>query len=190
VTPFSWLKAVPIAPEADHIHELLDRLKLVGGIGLLPEITNRITEERLRQFAREGHASDAVLDMADKLVGGFFAKARNTTCRRYAASAGKVGRLMHLSHGTINALVAAQAAKSDAFDAVDNAVGWPKSLSARGEVAELANLADEDPLVRAADRWKTLQASFSCAGLACLTFPAHLPGLRFPCSCRETLQQF
>ena len=31
------------------------------------------------------------------------------------------------------------------------------SCYARGEVAELANLADEDPLVRAADRWKTLR---------------------------------
>jgi len=31
--------------------------------------------------------------MTDKLVGGFFAKARNTTRRRYVASAGNVGRL-------------------------------------------------------------------------------------------------
>ena len=52
-----------------------------------------------------------MLDMADKLVGGFFAKARNTTRQRYVASAGNVGRLMRLFHGTIDALAAAQEAK-------------------------------------------------------------------------------
>jgi hypothetical protein len=200
LTPFAWLKAVPIAPKADHVRELLDRLKLVRAIGLPPEITNRIAEERLRQFVREGHASDAhqlgryaahrrrtilvatmldletrltdaVLDMADKLVGGFFARARNTTRRRYAASAGNVGRLMRLFHGTIDALAAAQEAKCDAFEAVNDAVGWPKLLRVRGEVAELANLADEDPLVRAADRWKTLH-KFAPALIEALEFRA------------------
>src|SRR5208337_466175 len=120
MTSFAWLKAVPIAPKADHVGELLDRLKLVRGIGLRPEIAGHVHEERLRQLVREGHASDAhqlgryaahrrrailgatvldletrltdaVLDMADKLVGGFFAKARNATRQRYVASAGTVG---------------------------------------------------------------------------------------------------
>ena len=31
MTPFAWLKAMPIAPKADHIRELLDRLHLVAG---------------------------------------------------------------------------------------------------------------------------------------------------------------
>ena len=69
--------------------------------------------------------------MTDKLVGGFFAKARNATRRRYVASAGNVGRLMRLFHGTIDALAAAREAKGDAFEAVDEAVGWPKLLRIR-----------------------------------------------------------
>jgi hypothetical protein len=105
----------------------------------------------------EARLTDAVLDMADKLIGGLFAKARNATRRRYAASAGDVGRLMRLFHGTIGALVAAQADERDAFEVVDEAVGWAKLLRVRGEVEDLANLADEDPLLRAADRWKTLR---------------------------------
>ena len=92
--------------------------------------------KKLQQFVREGHASDAhqlgrysehrrcailvatvldletrltdaVLDIADKLIGGLFAKARNAARRRYAASASDVGRLMRLFHGTIEALAAA-----------------------------------------------------------------------------------
>jgi hypothetical protein len=200
MTPFAWLKAVPIAPKADHIHELLDRLKRVRSIGLPPEINNQVHEERLRQFVREGHAcdahqlgrytahrrrailaatvldletslTDAVLDMTDKLVGGFFVKARHATRRRYAASAGQVGRLMHLFHGTIDALAAAQNAQSDAFEAVDNAVGWAKLLRVRAEVADLADLAEEDPLLRAVDRWKTLH-KFAPALIETLEFRA------------------
>ena len=53
--------------------------------------------------------------MADKLIGGLFARARNTTRRRYAASAGDVGRLMRMFHGTIEALAVAQANERDAF---------------------------------------------------------------------------
>ena len=86
-----------------------------------------------------------------------FAKARNATRRRYAATAGDVGRLMRLFHGTIDALAAAQAGDLDAFEAVDSAVGWAKLLRVRGEVQALADLAGEDPLRRAADRWKTLR---------------------------------
>lgn len=188
MTPFAWLKAMPIAPKADHIRELLGRLHLVRGIH----------EGRLQQFVREGHASDAhqlgrysehrrrailvatvldletrltdaVLDMADKLIGGLFAKARNAARRRYAASASDVGRLMRLFHGTIEALAAAQEGDTDAFEAVDEAVGWPKLLRVRNEVQELANLAGEDPLVRAADRWKTLR-KFTPALIEALQF--------------------
>lgn len=200
VTPFAWLKAMPIAPKADHVRELLDRLKRVRDIGLLSEITGRVHEERLRQFVREGHASDAhqlgrytahrrrailvatvldlemrltdaVLDMVDKLVGGFFAKARNATRRNYVASAGSVGRLMRLFHATIDALAAAQESKEDAFEAVDDAVGWSRLLEVRPEVAELANVAVEDPLIRAADRWKTLR-KFAPALIEALEFRA------------------
>ena len=95
--------------------------------------------------------------MADKLIGGLFARARNTTRRRYAASAGDVGRLMRMFHGTIEALAVAQANERDAFEVVDEVVGWAKLLRVRGEVEDLAKLANEDPLLRAADRWRTLR---------------------------------
>lgn len=105
MTPLAWLKAMPVAPKADHIRELLDRLRRVRDIGLSPDIAAKINEERWRQFVREGYASDAhqlgriaagrrrailaatiidlearltdaVLEMTDKLIGGLFAKAR------------------------------------------------------------------------------------------------------------------
>jgi voltage-gated potassium channel Kch len=137
MTLFAWLKAMPVA-KADHVRELLDRLRQVRSVGLESDIAGRIHEERLRQFVREGYGSDAhqlgryaarrrrailiatlldlevrltdaVLEMADKLIGGLFAKARNARRRRYEARTGDVGRLMRLFHGTIGALAAAQA---------------------------------------------------------------------------------
>ena len=198
MTPFAWLKALPIAPKADHVSELLDRLRMIRGICVPVENAARIHEDRLQQFVREGRASDAhqlgryaehrrrailvatvldletrltdaILDMADKLIGGLFAKARNAARRRYAASASNVGRLMRMFHGAIEALAAAHEGEADAFEAVDDAVGWPKLLRVREEVQELASLAGEDPLVRAADRWRTLR-KFAPALIEALQF--------------------
>jgi uncharacterized protein DUF4158 len=59
MTPFGWLKAMPTAPKADHVRELLDRLTRVRDIGLPPALAGMIHEERLRQFVREGLGSDA-----------------------------------------------------------------------------------------------------------------------------------
>ncbi|UFN51577.1 Tn3 family transposase (plasmid) [Roseomonas sp. OT10] len=186
MAPFVWLKALPAAPKADHVRALLDRLHRVRGLGLRDEAAAAVHEARRRQFVREGQAADAhqlarytarrrrailvatlldleirltdaVLDMADRLIGSLFARARNTARRHYAASAGEVGRLMRLFHGTINALAAARENGLDAFEAVDESVGWTKLLHVRGEVAALADLADEDPLLRAAGRWRTLR---------------------------------
>jgi hypothetical protein len=41
----------------------------------------------------ESRLTDAVLDMADKLISGVFAKARNATRQHYVASAADMGRL-------------------------------------------------------------------------------------------------
>jgi TnpA family transposase len=198
MTPFAWLKAMPIAPKAGHISELLDRLRMTRGICVPVENAARIHKDRLQQFVREGHASDAhqlgryaehrrrailvatvldletrltdaILDMADKLIGDLFAKARNAARRRYAAAASNVGRLMRMFHGTIEALAVAHESKADAFEAVDDAVGWPKLLRVREEVQELASLAGEDPLVRAANRWRTLR-KFAPALIEALQF--------------------
>lgn len=64
---------------------------------------------------------------------------------------------MRLFHRTIEALSLAQDSDRDAFVLVNEAVGWPQLLRVRGEVANLAELAEEDPLVRAADRYVTIR---------------------------------
>ncbi len=185
-TPLAWLRNTPVSPKADNIRELLDRLRSVRAIGLPADVAAHVHEDRFHQLVREGRISDAhqisryaahrrrailvatcidletgltdaVLDMADKLIGGLFARARKAKERRYVASTRDVGRLMRLFHDTIAALDEARKSKRDGFAVVDEAVGWAKLLRVQGEVTELANLADEDPLHGAADRYLTLR---------------------------------
>jgi TnpA family transposase len=186
LSQFGWLKNFPISPKADHIEELVDRLRAVRDIGLVPESAAQIHEDRFRQLVREAdiseahqlerHAAhrrraievallldleprltDALLDMADKLIGRMFARAKNAQEKRYVASTKDVGRLMRLFGATIAALGVAQESERDGFAVVDEAVGWPKLLKARSEIEAVADLAETDPLVRAADRYLTLR---------------------------------
>jgi hypothetical protein len=199
-TPLAWLKNASTAPKPDHVRALLDRLRLVREIGVPPEVAGGIHDDRLQQLIREGRISDAhqvgryavqrrrsilvasvidlearltdaVLDMADKLIGGLFARARKARERRYVAGTRNVGRLMRLFHDTIEALGAAQNSERDAFTVVDETVGWTRLLRVQGEVGELADLAGEDPLQGAADRYLTLR-KFAPALLEALEFKA------------------
>jgi TnpA family transposase len=119
----------------------------------------------------EARLTDAALDMADKLIGAMFARAKRAKERHYVASTKDVGRLMRLFHGTIEALAVAQQCERDGFVVVDETVGWTKLLGVRGEVKFIADLAEEDSLVRAADRYVTLR-KFAPELLEALEFKA------------------
>jgi hypothetical protein len=105
----------------------------------------------------EARLSDAVLDMSDKLVGSIFARAKSSQEKRYVASNRDVGRLMRIFERTIDALGIAHESHRDDFTVVNETVGWPKLVSVRDEVKSIAELTEEDPLVRAADRYVTLR---------------------------------
>jgi hypothetical protein len=119
----------------------------------------------------EVRLTDVALDMMDKLVGNAFTRGKNTKERAYVATTKDVGRLMRLFDRTIEALSQAQGADRDAFAVVDETVGWAQLLRARPEIASLAALTEEDPLVRAADRCATIR-KFAPALLEVLEFKA------------------
>jgi len=186
VTPLAWLREVATAPTPDNVRGLLDRLSRVRDIGLPVTIGDAIHAERLRQLVREARASpaqligrytpsrrratlaamildleakliDAALDMADRIIGGSFTRGNNKQKKHYAGTKRDVGRIMRLFDRTVAALAEAQESGSDGFAAVDAAVGWDKLLRARTEARSIAELADENPLVRAADQWSRLR---------------------------------
>jgi Domain of unknown function (DUF4158) len=54
MTPFAWLKAMPVAPKPDHVRELLDRLHRVRAIGLPAGAAAGVHEARLSHLTRGG----------------------------------------------------------------------------------------------------------------------------------------
>ena len=180
------LKTIPIAARPDHIRQILDRLRQVRKIGISPDVAGRIHADRFRQYVREGRASpaymieryvpsrrratlvaflldleeqltDSALEMADKLIGSIFTRAKNAQARSYAATSKNVARLMLIFRRTIDALTDAVDTGEDPIEVLDASVGWNTLMKARPEVASIAETANLDPLTVAADRYATLR---------------------------------
>ena len=179
---------------------ILERLAYVRAIGLDPKITERVSEWRFRQLAREGavapaflldeygprrrratlvaqlleletRLSDAAVGMFVRLILGLFTKARKSVERRYQATAKEVANLMRMLSSTIDVLSEARDAKRDPFEALDETIGWKRLLAARPMAAELGRKADEDPLIKACERYMTVRR-FAPTFLESFTFRA------------------
>jgi hypothetical protein len=168
------LKTIPVAAKPDHVRQILDRLRQVRKIGISP--TSRAASTRtdfgnmsgrpcvaclydralysLRRRATlvaflldlEERLTDSALEMADKLIGGIFTRAKNAQARSYAATSKNVARLMLIFRRTIDALTDAVDTGEDPMEVLDASVGWHTLLKARPEVATIAETANLDPL--------------------------------------------
>lgn len=200
MTPLAWLRNFKEAPTAANINGLLERLRYVRGISVDPAVGGAIPEFRFTQFLREGgvapafllsdysvnrrratltaavidleaRLADAAVQMFDRLIGGMFTRARRGRERRYQDSIQSVGQLMRLFGATITALDEAVQNGGDPFELIDEAVGWHRLVAAKAQVDALADLAGEDALVTATERYATLRR-FSPAFLDAFTFKA------------------
>ncbi|ARR57373.1 MULTISPECIES: Tn3 family transposase [Sphingobium] len=198
MTPLAWLRNFKEAPTAANINGLLERLRYVRGISVDPAVGGAIPEFRFTQFLREGgvapafllsdysvnrrratltaavidleaRLADAAVQMFDRLIGGMFTRARRGRERRYQDSIQSVGQLMRLFGATITALDEAVQNGGDPFELIDEAVGWHRLVAARAQVDALADLAGEDALVTATERYATLRR-FSPAFLDAFAF--------------------
>lgn len=181
-----WLKTVPVATRTDSVRDIVERLRVVRAIGIPHDTGTAVHPNRRHQFVQEGRLSpaylirrytlsrrramlvallldlearliDAALDIADKLIGGMFRRATNMQQRRYTASSREVARLMRLFRITIDTLAQADEEGRDPIAALETAVGWPALMKARGQVGEIADTVEQDPLVIATDRYATLR---------------------------------
>lgn len=200
-TRFAWLRDIPESPSTTNINDLLDRLAFVRGIGIsADDVMSAVHEHRFRQFVREGavapafllsdysanrrratliaslidlemRLADAAIDMFDKLVGSLFSRARRGQERRYQATTRDVGQLMRLFGRTIAALSEAREGDTDALAVIDETVGWHRLLAAKPQIDALAELADEDMLAAATERYGTIRR-FAPAFLEAFAFRA------------------
>lgn len=196
----TWIKSIPVAPKPDRVKEILDRLKLVRSIAIPPHWAEKIHADRHRQYVREGRASpaymierytiyrrhailvallidleerltDAAIEMADKLIGTLFSRARNKQASNYAATSRRVGVLLRMFLGTIEALSSAVDTGADPIDVVDASVGWLNLVEVWPEVKSLATATNTDTLTVVADRYATFR-KFMPELLALLEFKA------------------
>ena len=154
----TWLRTPPHSTSAPSMLALLERLTFVHAIALPRHLGDNIHPARRAQFAREG----AVAPVSS-----------------WAASKTQAGRLIRLFGGAIDAMVRAREYDRDPFDVLDEEIGWDRLVASREEIAALGDLATQDPLSLATQRYVQLRR-FAPAFLKAFEFdaPASGQGLR------------
>ena len=183
---FAWLRDYSESPAPTNIIAQLDRLDYVRGLGIGAERSVRIHAARLGRLIDEGavmtaqhiadleptrrrailvaqvsnletRVADATLAMFEKYMGSLFTKAQNRGDRRFQATKRDVAKTLILFRRTIAALKRAKETGEDGVAVVDREVGMKRLDQALPIIGSVADVADQDPLVTAAERYSVLR---------------------------------
>jgi TnpA family transposase len=200
---FAWLRDYSESPAPSNILELLNRLEYVRGLKIGPERAGRIHAARLERLVNEGaimtvqhivdleparrtailvaqvanleaRLADATLAMFEKYVGSLFTKARNRGERRFQATKRDVARTLLLFRRTIAALKQAKETGEDGVAVVDREIGMRQLDGVLPIIESVADAADQDILVTAAERYSVLRR-FSPRLLEAFCFQSNTP---------------
>ena len=119
--------------------------------------------------------TDAAIVLFERLTGRLFTRSRNSQDRSWSASKTQAGRLIRLFGGAIDAMVRAREDDRDPFDVLDEEIGWDRLVASREEIAALGDLATQDPLSLATQRYAQLRR-FAPAFLDAFEFDAPAAG--------------
>jgi hypothetical protein len=122
----------------------------------------------------EERLADATLAMFEKYIGSLFSKAQNRDERRFQATKRDVAKALLLFRRTIAALKQAQATGEDGVVVVDREVGLKRLDDTLQIIGAVAEIADPDILVTAAERYSVLRR-FSPRFLAAFRFESNVP---------------
>ena len=200
---FAWLRDCPEAPAPSNMVALLDRLDYVRGLGVGAVRAARIHPARLARLVEEGgimtaqhiadleptrraailvaqvamleiRIADATLAMFAKYMGSLFTKARNRDERRFQATKRDVAKALLLFRRTIAALKQARETGEDGVAVVDREIGMERLDGALPIIASVAEVADQEILVTAAERYTVLRR-FSPRFLEAFSFQSSTP---------------
>lgn len=201
---FAWLRDYSESPAPTNVIALLDRLDYVRGLGIGAERSARIHAARLGRLIDEGavmtaqhiadleptrrrailvaqvssletRLADATLAMFEKYMGSLFTRARNRDDRRFQATKRDVAKALILFRRTIAALKQAKQTGEDGVAVVDREVGMKRLDEALPIIGSVADVADQDILVTAAERYSVLRR-FSPRFLTAFRFQSSTPG--------------
>jgi TnpA family transposase len=200
---FTWLRDCPESPAPSNMIELLDRLDYVRSLGVDADRARRIHPGRLARLVEEGgnmtaqhiadleparrtailvaqvahldtRVADATLAMFEKYIGSLFTKARGKDERRFQATKRDVAKALLLFRRTIAALKRAKQAGEDGLAVVEREVGMAQLDRALPTIEAVANVADQDILLTAAEKYSVLRR-FSPRFLASFQFQSNVP---------------
>ena len=200
---FAWLRDYSESPAPSNIVALLDRLEYARGLGIDPARAGRIHAARLARLIDEGaimtvqhiadleparrtailvvqaasletRLTDATLAMFEKYMGTLFSRARNRDERRFQATRRDVAKALILFRRTIAALRHAKEAGEDGVAVVEREIGMKQLDGVLPVIGAVADVADQDILVTAAERYSVLRR-FSPRFLAAFDFRSNTP---------------
>jgi TnpA family transposase len=200
---FAWLRDYSESPAPSNIVALLERLEYARGLGIDPSRAGRIHAARLARLIDEGaimtvqhiadleparrtailavqaasletRLSDATLAMFEKYMGTLFSRARNRDEQRFQATRRDVAKALILFRRTIAALRHAKEAGEDGVAVVEREIGMKQLDGVLPVIGAVADVADQDILVTAAERYAVLRR-FSSRFLATFDFRSNSP---------------
>jgi hypothetical protein len=199
----AWLRDYAESPAPSNVVALLDRLEYVRNLGIEAERIRRIHPVRLCRLLNEGaimtvqhiadleparrtailvalaadletRLADATLAMFEKYVGSLFTKAQNRDERRFQATKRDVAKALLLFRRTIAALKQAQETGEDGVAVVDREIGMQRLEDVLPIIRAVSEVADQDLLVTAAERYSVLRR-FIPRFLAAFQFQSNVP---------------
>jgi len=200
---FAWLRDYSESPAPTNIVALLDRLEYAQELRIDPARTSRIHAARLARLIDEGaimtvqhiadleparrtailivqaaslgtRLTDATLAMFEKYIGTLFSRAQNRDERRFQATRRDVAKALILFRRTITALRHAKAAGEDGVAVVEREIGMEQLDNVLPVIGAVADVAGQDILVTAAERYSVLRR-FSPRFLAAFDFRSNTP---------------
>ncbi|HEY8953672.1 MAG TPA: DUF4158 domain-containing protein, partial [Candidatus Dormibacteraeota bacterium] len=171
---FAWLRDYSESPAPSNILELLNRLEYVRGLKMSPDRAGWIHATRLGRLVDEGAIMTAQHIMFEKYMGSLFTKARNRDERRFQATKRDVAKALLLFRRTIAALRQAKATGEDGVAVVDREVGMRQLDGVLPIIEAVADVADQEILVTAAERYSVLRR-FSPRFLEAFCFQSNTP---------------
>ena len=139
----------------------------------------RIASLAAQMLELETTLTDAAIALFERLTGRLCTRSRNSQDRSWSASKTQAGRLIRLFGGAIDAMVRAREYDRDPFDVLDEEIGWDRLVASREEIATLGDLATQDPLSLATQRYAQLRR-FAPAFLEAFEFDAPASGQGLP----------
>jgi TnpA family transposase len=172
-TVLAWLRQPPGAASPSNFQKVIDRLRWIRDLGLDPQVTSQVHQNRLQQLAREGtrmtaqqlqfnnddrrnatlvafllstaeDLADQALEMHDKLLGQQFKKGERKQEDQLKKSRKAINEKVRLYARVGKALIAAKAETQDAYQAIEAVIAWERFVGTVEEAEQLSTTNEVD----------------------------------------------